>query len=178
MSKKIPQLEVAQVGRLVGLGGELKLHIHSDFPEQFYAGKRFVTQKNITLTISAYNEKRGLVLFCGYESRESAACLVNSYLLTTLEETLEECILEDNELFWFDIVACDVKDNDTLLGKVSELQRIGATDYMVIKTDQELVKKELPKKLFIPYIDRYVISACKNEKVIYVKDGLELLESS
>jgi len=38
MSKKESPIEVAQVGRLVGLRGELKLHIHSDFPEQFCTG--------------------------------------------------------------------------------------------------------------------------------------------
>ncbi len=178
MSKKSAPIEIAQIGRLVGLRGELKLHIHSDFPEQFSEGKRFDTQKNITLEIASYNGKRGLILFRGYESRESAACLVNSYLMTTLEATLKECKLEDDELFWFDIIGCVVKDGETVLGAVSEMERIGATDYMVVKTDKALVDKKLSKKLFIPYIERYVISASKEEKVVYVKDGLELLESS
>jgi len=178
MSKKTAPIEVAQIGRLVGLSGELKLHIHSDFPEQFCIGKTFTTQKNITLEIASYNEKRGLVLFRGYESRESAACLVNSYLMTTLQATLKECELDDNELFWFDIIGCSVKEEENLIGVVSEIERIGATDYMVIKTDKALVDKKLSKKLFIPYIDRYVISTQKQEKVVYVKDGLELLECS
>jgi len=178
MSKKESPIEVAQVGRLVGLRGELKLHIHSDFPEQFCTGKRFETQKKITLEIASYNEKRGLVLFRGYESRESAACLVNSYLLTTMEATLEDCSLDENELFWFDIIGCSVKEGEIVIGVVSEIERIGVTDYMVIKTDKALVEKKLSKTLFIPYIDRYVISASKEEKVVHVKDGIELLESS
>lgn len=178
MSKKTSLIEVAQIGRLVGLRGELKLHIHSDFPEQFSAGKTFATQKDITLEIASYNEKRGLVLFRGYESRESAACLVNSYLMTTMEDTLEECELDEDELFWFDIIGCSVKEDETLIGVVSEIERIGVTDYMVIKTDKALVEKKLSKTLFIPYIDRYVISTSKEEKVVHVKDGLELLENS
>jgi len=178
MSKNISPIEVAQIGRLVGLGGELKLHIHSDFPEQFRAGKTFDTQKNIKLEIASYNEKRGLVLFRGYESRESASCLVNSYLLTTMEATLEDCALDEDELFWFDIIGCTVEDNGTVLGLVKDIERIGDTDYMVITTDKVLVDKDLSKKLFIPYIDRYVISTSKEEKVIHVKDGLELLENS
>ena len=178
MSKKSSPIEVAQIGRLVGLRGELKLHIHSDFPEQFSAGKQFTTQKNITLEIASYNGKRGLILFRGYESRESAACLVNSYLMTTMEVTLEECELDENELFWFDIIGCSVKENDTLIGAVIEIERIGITDYMIIKTDKALVEKKLSKKLFIPYIARYVISTSKEEKVVHVKDAIELLENS
>ena len=178
MSKKESPIEVAQVGRLVGLRGELKLHIHSDFPEQFCTGKTFTTQKNLKLEIASYNEKRGLVLFRGYESRESAACLVNSFLLTTMESTLEDCKLDDDELFWFDIIGCEVKENESILGVVSDMERIGDTDYMVIKTDKTLVAKELSKTFFLPYIDRYVLSADKEIKVVHVKDGLELLECS
>jgi len=178
MSKKESPIEVAQVGRLVGLSGELKLHIHSDFPEQFKAGKIFTTQKNLKLEIASYNEKRGLVLFRGYESRESAGCLVNSFLLTTMEATLENCELESDELFWFDIIGCSVKEDELLLGVVSDIERIGATDYMVIKTDKSLVDKKLSNTFFLPYIDRYVVSTNKDEKIVYVKDGLELLENS
>jgi 16S rRNA processing protein RimM len=178
MSKKTSPIEVAQIGRLVGLRGELKLHIHSDFPEQFYAGKVFSTQKNISLEIASYNEKRGLVLFRGYESRESAACLVNSYLFTSMEETLEDCELDEDEFFWFDIIGCSVKEDEQLLGTVQEIERIGDTDYMVIKTDKELVNKKLSKTFFLPFIDRYVVATNKQEKVVHVKDGLELLENS
>jgi len=178
MSKKSSPIEVAQIGRLVGLRGELKLHLHSDFPEQFRAGKTFNTQKNITLEILSYNDKRGLVLFRGYESRESAGCLVNSYLLTTMESTLEDCSLDDDELFWFDIIGCEVKESESILGVVSDIERIGDTDYLVIKTDKTLVSKKLSNTFFLPYIDRYVLSADKETKVVHVKDGLELLECS
>lgn len=178
MSKKDAPIEVAQIGRLVGLRGELKLHIHSDFPEQFSPGSKFDTQKKMTLEIASYNAKRGLVLFRGYESRESAACLVNSFLLTTMEDTLEACELEDDEFFWFDIIGCKVEEDGIVLGEVSELERIGDTDYLVIRTEKTLVDKKLSKTFFLPYIDRYIISTKKDEKVIYVKDGLELLENS
>lgn len=178
MSKKSSPIEVAQIGRPVGLHGELKLHLHSDFPEQFKAGKTFVTQKNINLEILSYNHQRGLVSFRGYESRESATALVNSFLLTSLEATLEDCNLDNDELFWFDVIGCCVKEDDISLGVVKEIERIGSTDYMVIETDKEFVKKELSKTFYLPYIDRYVLSADKDEKIVHVKDGLELLENS
>jgi 16S rRNA processing protein RimM len=178
MSKNTSPIEVAQIGRLVGLRGELKLHIHSDFPEQFKIGKVFKTQKNLSLEIASYNEKRGLILFRGYESREAAACLVNSYLMTTMEATLEECNLEDDELFWFDIIGCNIQDDNIVLGSVKDIERIGDTDYMVIKTDLSLVNKKLSKTFFLPFIERYIVSTDKEKKVIYVQDGLDLLENS
>lgn len=178
MSRKSNPIEVAQIGRPVGLHGELKLHIHSDFPEQFKAGKIFVTQKNVNLEILSYNHERGVVSFRGYESRESATVLVNSFLMTTLEATLEDCNLDNDELFWFDVIGCSVKEDDIVLGDVKEIERIGSTDYLVIKTDNALVKKELSKTFYLPYIDRYILSANKEEKIVHVKDGLELLENS
>ncbi|MBL0686297.1 MAG: 16S rRNA processing protein RimM [Sulfurospirillum sp.] len=178
MNREESLIEVAQIGRLVGLRGELKLHVHSDFPEQFKAKKKFLTQKNIELEITAYSEKKGLILFRGYESREAAACLINSYLMTTMKATLEDCNLSNDEFFWFDIIGCCVKEKNQLLGVVDEMHRIGILDYMVIKTDKTLLDKKLPRTLFMPYIDRYIVSMNKKEKTIHVKDGLELLEYS
>ena len=94
MSKDTSLIQVAQIGRLVGLRGELKLHNHSDFPEQFKAGASFPTDKNKTLQILSYNAKRGLVLFKGYENRESAGVLVNTHLFTTYEDTQKNCNLD------------------------------------------------------------------------------------
>lgn len=178
MSKKISTIEVAQIGRPVGLHGELKLHLHSDFPEQFKTGNTFSTQKNIELEILSYNHKRGLVTFRGYESRDSAAVLTNTFLLTSLEDTIENCNLDSEEMFWFDVIGCSVKEEDICLGVVEDIERIGSTDYMIIKTDDSLVKKGLSKTFYLPYIDRYVLDANKEEKVVHVKDGLELLENS
>jgi 16S rRNA processing protein RimM len=178
MNKKSTPIEVAQIGRPVGLRGELKLHIHSDFPEQFVKGKVFTTDKNTTLEILSYNETRGLVVFKGFEGRDLVGPLVNRFLFTSMEDTLESCDLEDDEFYWFDIIGCNVVDGEVLIGKVREIERIGITDYMVIDTDENLVKKELSKTFYLPYIDRYVINANIEEKVVHVKDGLELLENS
>ena len=56
-------LEVAQLGRLVGLKGELKLHLHCDFPEQFKKGKTFQTSKGDILEVLSYNQGRGVISF-------------------------------------------------------------------------------------------------------------------
>ncbi|HGZ70054.1 MAG TPA: ribosome maturation factor RimM, partial [Nitratifractor sp.] len=51
---------VAQFGRAVGLKGELKLNLHTDFPEQFKVGRVLSTNRG-PLTIQNYNPKRNLI---------------------------------------------------------------------------------------------------------------------
>jgi len=172
-------IEVAQIGRLVGLKGELKLHLQCDFPEQFKKGKTFTTQKGEILEVFSFNPSRELISFVGYQSREAATKLVNTFLLTTQENSITECALKEGEFFWFDLIDAQVRDEDgTLLGVVNEIERIAATDYLVIKTDEALVKKELAKTFYLPYIDRYIIAFDKTKKEVLSKDALGILENS
>lgn len=174
-----PLLEVAQLGRLVGLRGELKLHIHSDFPEQFKKGKIFTTQKNISLEVHSYNKNRGLISFVGFGDRQSATILVNSFLFTNAKQSEEDCVLGEGEFFWYDVIQSQVCDDDDLvLGLVQDIERIANVDYMVVKTDESFVQKGYAKEFYVPYIDRYVNNFCKEKKIVYTKDAFGLLENS
>lgn len=179
MNNQSSLIEVAQIGRLVGLKGELKLHLQCDFPEQFKKGKTFTTQKGETLEVFSYNPSRELISFVGYQDREVAAKLVNTLLFTTQENSIQECALKEGEFFWFDLIDARVIDEDgTLLGVVNEIERIAVNDYLVIKTDEALVKKGLAKTFYMPYIDRYIITFDKVKKEVLSKDGLGILENS
>ena len=179
MNNQSSLIEVAQIGRLVGLKGELKLHLQCDFPEQFKKGKTFTTQKGETLEVFSYNPSRELISFVGYQDREVAAKLVNTLLFTTQENSIQECALKEGEFFWFDLIDARVIDEDgTLLGVVDEIERIAVNDYLVIKTDEALVKKGLAKTFYMPYIDLYIITFDKVKKEVLCKDGLGILENS
>ncbi len=179
MNNQSSLIEVAQIGRLVGLKGELKLHLQCDFPEQFKKGKTFQTQKGEELEVFSFNPSRELISFVGYQSREEAAKLVNTVLFTTQETSITECALKEGEFFWFDVIDATVIDEDgTCLGVVDEIERIAATDYLVIKTDVLLVKKGLAKMFYLPYIERYIIAFDKVKKEVLCKDGLGILENS
>ncbi len=172
-----PLLEVAQIGRLVGLRGELKLHLHCDFPEQFQRGKIFQTSKGETLEVLSYHQEKGLISFVGYD-RESAKKLVNTLLLTTPEASMRDCALKDGEFFWFDMIDAKVLDNGLFLGIVEEIERIAITDYLIIRTDELWVKQGYAKRFYIPYIERYILSFDKQKQEIYTKDSLGILENS
>ena len=82
-NKKIP---IAKIGKSHGVKGWQKLHILSDFPEQFKPGVTFSSDKT-DLTIEKIDLKRGLVKFKDIDTPEDAKKLTNRMLYTTEEET-------------------------------------------------------------------------------------------
>ncbi|AKF25553.1 ribosome maturation factor RimM [Sulfurovum lithotrophicum] len=168
---------IAQIGRTVGLWGDLKLHLHTDFPEQFKVGNSYQSNRG-ELTISDINFKRGTIRFQGYESIDTAKKLTNTKLYADEAQTKELCPLEEGQHFWFDVIGCTVKQNDEVLGVVDDIQRLADVDYLSIKTDKALVDAGLPKNFLVPYIDRYMINTDEKSKIVHVKDAKDILEAS
>ena len=168
---------IAQIGRTIGLWGDLKFHLHTDFPEQFKVGKTYKSDRG-DLTISEINHKRGTIRFRGYESIDSAKKLTNAKLFADQEQTKENCELGEGQHFWFDVIGCIVKQDDMVLGTVDDIQRMADTDYLAIKTDKSLVEAGLSKNFLLPYIDRYIIKVDIEEKIVYTKDAKDILEAS
>jgi len=175
--KKPQKFFIAQVGKTHGLHGDLKLHIHTDFPEQFQIGNSFDSSSG-RLEISRINLDRGIVAFKGYDGVDYAKKLTNTKIYASLEETKERCQLKEGEHFWFELEGCDIIENSELLGKVAEIQRLTDVDYLFIQTDKALVANELPKSFLIPNISRYIVSVDIDSKTITVIDAKEILEAS
>ncbi len=168
---------IAQVGKTHGLQGDLKLHLHTDFPEQFKVGYKFQTSSG-SLEILRVNLKRGTICFKGYEGVDYAKKLTNTKIYATLEETKERCKLQEGEHFWFEIEGCSVEEEGVRLGKVVEMQRLADVNYMFIETDAKLVEEGLPKTFLVPYIERYVVETDVEKQVVVTKDAKEILEAS
>jgi len=168
---------IAQVGRTVGLRGDLKLHLHTDFPQQFKKGITFKSDRG-DLTVSDINLKRGTIRFEGFGNIDDAKKLTNAKIYSNLEQTKELCSLDEGEHFWFDIIGCDIVDDGEVLGKVVDIQRMLDIDYLQIKTDSKLVKENMPKEFLLPYIPRYIDSCDIDAKAIYTKDAKDILEAS
>jgi 16S rRNA processing protein RimM len=170
---------VAKLGKTVGLKGDLKLHIDSDFEEQFLHKKEWSSSKG-NLKIETVDLEKKLIKFENFNSPEDAQKLVNAKLFSTFDETREFCELDEDEFFWFDIVGLKVieKDSNEFLGTVQEIERIVNLDYLLIKTADELVSQKFAKKFLIPYIDRYILDVNLEKKEVFVISGKELLEAS
>jgi 16S rRNA processing protein RimM len=171
-------LHVATLGRTVGLKGDMKLNLYTDFPEQFASDATFILENGKEVTLVSYNPERELVRLKGIDTPEAAKALTNAKLFTTFEATRARCNLGEGEFFWFDLLGLSVVEDGSVLGKVEEIERIGAQDYLLVATDPSLISKGLSETFLIPYIDHYVQSTDATAKVICVKGGLDLLEAS
>jgi len=168
---------IAQVGKTVGLRGDLKFHLHTDFPEQFKAGATLESSRG-PLTIDAYNPARGLIRFKGYESPEKARELTNARIYSDEEETREHCPLGEGEHFWFDLLGSRVEEGGELLGVVKDIQRMLDLDYLQIATSDDLKAEGLPETFLLPYIPRYILSFDAEERVLQTRDARDILEAS
>ena len=171
MNKKFP---IAKIGKTYGVKGWQKIHLLSDFPEQFKAGVKFSSDKT-DLIIDKIDLKRGLVKFKGVENREDAKKLTNRVLYSDEEKTKSNIKLKKDEYFWFDIIGCNVYENDILLGKVIDIERVDI-DYLVIKTDEKLVNEGYPKRFLIDF-KRHIKDVDVENKKIVADGALDILES-
>jgi 16S rRNA processing protein RimM len=168
---KIP---IAKIGKTFGVKGWLKLHFLTDFPSQFKAGSSFESDK-LTLTIEHINRKNNTIKFVGYDTPEEAKKLTNRTLYTTREKSKQDIKLKKDEWFWFDIIGCEVFEEEKLLGVVEDINRINDIDYIVVKIDKNLQVKQ---KRFLFDFKRHIIDVDIENKKIFVKNTIPILEAS
>ncbi|MGM0534249.1 MAG: ribosome maturation factor RimM [Campylobacterota bacterium] len=164
---------VARLGKTVGLKGELRLQVMSDFTEQFAPGNRFDSDRG-PLEIAAFYPNKSTVVFQGYEDIDSAKPLTNAYLYSDEEATRANCTLEEGEMFWFDMIGLEVIEDEKVLGKVVEIDRIGEIEYFRVKTDKQF--SDYAKAFLIPNIDVYIKD--KNSGGIFTEGALDVLKES
>ena len=172
------KIYVAKLGKAVGLKGQQKLHIDSDFPEQFKKNSIFYTDKNQELIIETYNSKNDTVKFTGIDTIEQAKKLTNRQLFVSHEDSRDLCSLSEKQFFWFDIIGCNIVENDEILGKVNDVQRMPLSDYLQVETTKELQDEKYSDIFLLPYIDDFVIDVDIDNKIIIVKSAKDILEAS
>lgn len=171
-------LEVARLGKTTGLKGGLRLHNTSDFPSQYKKGAKFYLKNGEILEILNFNKTTSSVIFKGYEDVDLANTLVNEYLYATISQTKAHCKLQKDEYFYFDILGCEICENDEILGTVEDISESGTNYLFYVKTATNLAQNGLPKEFFVPYIDEYVEKISISEKKIYTKNAKAILENS
>ena len=168
---KIP---IAKIGKTFGVKGWVKLHLLTDFPEQFKAGKTFTADKT-TLTIEHINRKNNTIKFVGFDTPEDAKKLTNRLIYSDEKTSKEDIKLKKDEYFWFDIIGCEVYEDDKLLGIVEDINRINDIDYIVVSVNPEL---NLPQKRFLFDFKRHIVEVDIENKKLIVKDTIPILEAS
>ncbi len=171
-------LHIATLGKTVGIKGDMKLHIKSDFPEQFKTGALFLINKKEKITLSDVNLDRGFVKINNITNPEDAKKFTNVKLFTTYEETRKNCHLSEGEYFFFDLEDCDVYENGKLLGRVKEVERFNVTNYLSIVTDRSLVEDGLSKSFLVPFVEPFKVAVDIQAKHIELDGAMDILEAS
>jgi len=180
MSKQFsePLLHIATIGKTVGIKGDMKFHIKTDFPEQFFKGSSFLINRKERVTLTEVDLDRSLVKVNSITNPEDAKKFTNTKLFTTREETRKNCHLEEGEYFWFDLEDCEAYEDGKLLGVVKEVERIAITNYLSIVTDESLVKSGAAKSFLVPFIEPFKKDVDIDKKVITLSGALDILEAS
>ena len=197
---------VAKCGKTIGLKGEIRLIVYSDFDEIFTKGNVFLakdsressanlgreskkdshessTKSNgLFLTLQSFNSHKKSATFDEIQSIDEAKNLTS--LLLYSSETLSQkyCILGENEHFWFEIIGMCVVENDEIVGVVRDIERIGSVDYLIVATNPAIFAKYphiKAKRFYIPYILRYIlrVEKCAPKSANPPQDSQDLCES-
>jgi len=171
-------VEVALLGKTVGLKGFVKLHNKGDFPNQFKKNAMFYDKDGKELVVKSYNRTNDTISFYGFENIDSAKTLTNKIIYSTEEETRKNCKLKKGEFFYFDVIGCEIYENNQRLGEVEDIDAVGTNHLFLVKTDENLIAKGLEKSFYIPYIDVYIEKVDAENKKIYTKNAILILENS
>lgn len=155
-----------------GLRGEVKVELHTDFPERFAPGvKLFLGEELEEVTVSSARPHQGQVLlqFEGHESREDADDLRGLWIFVPDDQAVE---LEEDTYFVHDIIGLSVQTvAGELLGTVKEVLVTGANDVYIV-TPPDDPKREI----LLPAIDEVVKQVDLDKGILIVEPLPGLLD--
>ncbi len=171
---------VAKIGKTVGLQGQLRLHIDTDFPEQFKKNSTFITNKKQILTIQSFNPTSKVVKFTQINSIDEAKKYINSELFASKEDTVQNCKLEEGQFFWFDLIGSKIIEDGIFLGTIKDIHRYPTDDYFEILTNKDLFEdnEKFPKTFLIPYNDNFIKNVDIENKIITTINSKDILDAS
>ncbi len=152
-------LVVGRITRPHGVGGQVRVKIHSDWPDRFYhLGQVFVglgtpsegsapdEEQNQLMRVERVRLNQGFAILKlgGCDSRDQAEALRGHYLQIPIEEAIP---LADGEFFLYQLIGLRVvTDEGEKLGELTEILETGANDVFVIRgTEGELLIPDLPE---------------------------------
>ncbi len=142
---------VGKLYRTFGVRGDLRFEIfppNLEIPEKFY----IKDQKKgfIPITVESVSEKRGLIRFKEFDTREKAKKITNKYLYLEKEKLPE---LEEDEYYVYQLIGLDVYMDDKKIGSVIKVDD-RLPDVLFIIRDSEGKIRHLPFiKEFVKEVD-------------------------
>lgn len=137
-------LAVGVIVNVHGLGGEVKVELHTDFPERFIPGAvLYMGEELVPVTVVGARPHKGHMLLRleGVTDRDTAESLRGNWLFVPESEAADL----DEDTYWIhDLVGLTVKDEEgTVLGELQDVLVTGANDVYLVKPTPELGVREL-----------------------------------
>lgn len=143
---KLSKITIGKIGAPHGVRGDVKVYPLTDFPDRFDELEHaFIDEKPVEIVFKRWQKNFLVMKFRGIDSRESAARLTNHLLKVDRRDVPP---LGEGEYYAFDIIGLEVRDqDDTVLGKITNILKTGSNDVYVTKTadGRELMVPALKK---------------------------------
>lgn len=129
-----------------GLRGELKVELHTDFPERFTPGLQVLLGEELSPATIAQvrpHQQQLLLVLDGVTSREDADELRGLWIFVPDDQAVE---LDEGDYFVHDIIGLTViTDDGRTLGKVTDVLFTGANEVYVVRGEED-------KEILLPAI--------------------------
>ncbi|MBI3151345.1 MAG: 16S rRNA processing protein RimM [Chloroflexi bacterium] len=161
-------LAIGFLRRPHGVGGEIIMDLHTDFPERIKAGRKvYIGEKHEVATFGTIREHGDglLIKIRGYESPEEIGRFRNQWVYVKAKEVPP---LPEGQYYKYELIDLDVvEDNGNALGKLVEILETGANDVYI-------VRDETGKEILLPAIPPVILNVDMEARVIKVHllDGL------
>ncbi|MCC6458187.1 MAG: 16S rRNA processing protein RimM [Caldilineaceae bacterium] len=135
-----------------GLRGEMKVELHTDFPERFAPGVVVylgVELDKVTIKSARPHQGQLLLQIEGIDNRTQVDALRGVWIFVPEDEAVE---LEEDTYFVHDIIGLSVQTaSGELLGTVGQVLFTGANDVYVVETPGEK-----PREILLPAIEEVI----------------------
>ena len=163
-------LLIAKVVSLYGKDGSVRIASYSDFPERFYSLKRvyfdFFDEKKEFIVEHVQKKKNYLLLkFKNFNSDKDSEILLNKEIYIDEKDKVK---LPKGYFFIHDILGTTVYQNNKVLGKIVDVLSLPANDVFVIK--------ENGNEILFPAVKKYIEKFDVKEKVLVIKEDVDLYD--
>ena len=161
-------LSVGFLRRPHGVGGEIIMDLHTDFPERMKKGRKiFVGDKYKPMTFESVrpHAKGMLVKLKDVDTPEDAGLYRNQWVFV---KTKDAPPLPDGHMYQYELIGFHIVDeNGNLLGELVDIIETGANDVYVVRDDSG-------KEILLPAIPSVILGVDAESRTmqVHVLDGL------
>jgi 16S rRNA processing protein RimM len=162
-------ITIGKILKPVGLRGEVKVLLLTDFPDRFKALREVIVQtkserQQYQIDHVRYGAPFVYITFAGFSSADQVDILIGGLIQIPEEQRVP---LPEGSYYQFELQDIDVYLEDgTFLGKVNQILQTGSNDVFVVKSDT--------REYLIPALHTIVkeIDISKKRMMIHPMDGL------